>query len=145
MGGQRFSSSEVEYGYGVSSTVFGFFDHRPNPIQTSVSVNADKFYNQKSKIENGFVKTKSKIMKIYRDLKKVKIYDDLNSIFTVRSAKKAKISSPTELAYASTCSSSSSFSRSCFSKTPESIDPEIPIYGFVYCVGWFKFVESLSD
>ncbi|KAL6956514.1 hypothetical protein U1Q18_042434, partial [Sarracenia purpurea var. burkii] len=46
----------------------------------------------------------------------------LNSIFTLGSTKKAKISSPTESksVYASTCSSSSSFSRSCLSKTPSS-------------------------
>ncbi|KAL6989055.1 hypothetical protein U1Q18_014808, partial [Sarracenia purpurea var. burkii] len=133
-----FSLSEAESGYGVSLTISGFFDHRPKPIRTSVSVNDDKFYNQKPKIENGFMKTK---------LKAMKIYGDLNSIFTLRSAKKAKISSPTKLksTYTSICSSSSPFSRSCLSKTPESINLEIPICGFVYCVGRFGFVESLSD
>ncbi|KAL6996280.1 hypothetical protein U1Q18_006414 [Sarracenia purpurea var. burkii] len=129
-GAGGFSSSEAESGYGVPSTISGFSDHRPKPIRTSVSVNADKFYNQKPKIENGFVKTKSKAMKFYGDLKKVKqpispggrLASFLNSIFTPGSAKKAKISSPTESksAYASTCSSSSSFSRSCLSKTPSS-------------------------
>ncbi|KAL6977800.1 hypothetical protein U1Q18_026585 [Sarracenia purpurea var. burkii] len=103
--------------------------------------------NSTIRSQNGFVKTKSKAMKIYVDLKKVKIYGDLNSIFTVGSVKKARISSPTKLksAYVSTCSLSSSFSRSCLSKTPESIDPEIPIFGFEYCVGRFGFAGSLSD
>ncbi|KAL6961793.1 hypothetical protein U1Q18_026846 [Sarracenia purpurea var. burkii] len=166
--GGGFSSSEAGSIYGVSSF------SRPKPIRTSVSsTQPEKLFNkrgselkvfencrqeknyssshQKPKHENGFVKTKSKAMKIYGDLKKVKqpispggrLASFLNSIFTSGTAKKAKInSSPTAAAaaangscgdttsetaksksvpaYASACSSASSFSRSCLSKTPSS-------------------------
>ncbi|XAR67591.1 hypothetical protein NMG60_11002405 [Bertholletia excelsa] len=100
----------------------------------------DVFPQQKTKPcrENGFSKTKSKAMKIYGDLKKSnkqptspagRVASFLNSLFT---AKKAKVSSA-ERGYdevsksksksahtSSTCSSASSFSRSCLSKTPSS-------------------------
>ncbi|KAJ7011586.1 protein BIG GRAIN 1-like B [Populus alba x Populus x berolinensis] len=92
--------------------------------------------NQKAKSEGSFVKTKSKALKIYGDLKKVKqpispgrrLASFLNSLFTTGNAKKAKISTPggsyeerkLKSEQASTCSSASSFSRSCLSKTPSS-------------------------
>ncbi|KAF7134817.1 hypothetical protein RHSIM_Rhsim08G0237500 [Rhododendron simsii] len=153
--GGGFSSSEAE------STVFA--NHKPKPIRTSVWAEPKKLVNlngmdhdihmfdtfpdvneQKPKQQNGFVKTKSKAMKIYGDLKKVKqpispggrLASFLNSLFTAGNPKKAKISSSTggytdknsdqssryskSTAYTSTCSSASSFSRSCLSKTPSS-------------------------
>ncbi|XP_010273945.1 PREDICTED: protein BIG GRAIN 1-like B [Nelumbo nucifera] len=96
-----------------------------------------------SKNEGGrFIRTKSRALKIYGDLKKVKqpispggrLAAFLNSLFTAGNAKKAKISSSacgggmedtcseriSKSAQASTCSSASSFSRSCLSKTPSS-------------------------
>ncbi|XP_030526486.1 protein BIG GRAIN 1-like A isoform X2 [Rhodamnia argentea] len=59
----------------------------------------------------GFVKTKSKALKIYADL---------NSIFTVGSPKKPKIVTSSVDGDQSACSSASSFSRSCLSNTPSS-------------------------
>ncbi|KAA8541650.1 hypothetical protein F0562_022802 [Nyssa sinensis] len=161
--GGGFSSSETEESVcGVSSKSSGFTTHRPKPIRTSVSFQPEKFnkhereFNmfdttgqqkkhiseQKPKHEGGFVKTKSKVMKIYGDLKKVKqpispggrLASFLNSLFTAGNAKKAKISSSaggfddrstsamkhSKSANASTCSTASSFSRSCLSKTPSS-------------------------
>uniref|UniRef100_F6HXY5 Protein BIG GRAIN 1-like B n=1 Tax=Vitis vinifera TaxID=29760 RepID=F6HXY5_VITVI len=92
--------------------------------------------SQKPKHEGGFVKTKSRALKIYGDLKKVKqpispggrLASFLNSLFTTGTAKKAKISSSedstperkSKSGHTSTCSSASSFSRSCLSKTPSS-------------------------
>ncbi|XP_077234634.1 protein BIG GRAIN 1-like A [Tasmannia lanceolata] len=94
---------------------------------------------QKKKTES-FIKSKSR--KIYGDLKKAKkqpnspggrLSSFLNSIFTAGNAKKAKISSSIggqvddfsldrkpKSGQASTCSSVSSYSRSCLSKTPSS-------------------------
>lgn len=164
------SSSDSSSGGGSSSEAesigFGFFNHKPKPIRTSVSAEPKKLINnlnrmdhdvhmfdtfpdvneQQKKHQNGFVKTKSKAMKIYGDLKKVKqpispggrLASFLNSLFTAGNPKKAKISSSTggyteknsdqssnkysksTTAYSSTCSSASSFSRSCLSKTPSS-------------------------
>ncbi|CAN4089132.1 unnamed protein product [Withania somnifera] len=152
--GGVFSSSETEstYNYvvinssGSSSSCYGL--NRPKPIRTSVSApqpekfskkQAKQFNNYgdqlpmerefapKTKNETGFVKTKSKALKIYGDLKKGKqpispggrLARILNSLFTSGNAKKPKVSSSS--ANASTCSSASSFSRSCLSKsTPKS-------------------------
>ncbi|KAI3716367.1 hypothetical protein L6452_23655 [Arctium lappa] len=144
--GGGFSSSEAESVYGASS--------RPKPIRTST--NRHDVYNtrekqrntygqkyqledlqSKPKHEGKFVKTKSKAMKIYGDLKKVKqpispggrLATFLNSLFTTGNAKNTKLSSSSAVGYddarsksanASTCSSASSFSRSCLSKTPSS-------------------------
>ncbi|KAK4349823.1 hypothetical protein RND71_029136 [Anisodus tanguticus] len=150
-----FSSSETEsvYNNGVnssgSSSCYGL--NRPKPIRTSISTpnpegitknqakslnNYDDFrhnrpyivtdFAPKTKNETGFGKTKSKALKIYGDLKKVKqpispggrLASFLNSIFTTN-AKKTKSSANS--ANASTCSSASSFSRSCLStSTPKS-------------------------
>lgn len=91
---------------------------------------------QKQKHEGGFLKTKSKALKIYADLKKVKqpispgrkLATFLNSLFTnaAGSSKKHKAntnphnSPASKSANTSTCSSASSFSRSCLSKPPSS-------------------------
>ncbi|KAJ4826411.1 hypothetical protein Tsubulata_051055 [Turnera subulata] len=167
-GGFSSSESESVYGGTVnssrSSTAPSYTMQRPKPIRTSVSARperhrgggvdyeSDMFHHlernyapttttQKPKHEgsSSFVKTKSKAMKIYGDLKKVKqpispggrLASFINSLFTAGNAKKAKISSPGgyeqrtslkshEQASSSTCSSASSFSRSCLSKTPSS-------------------------
>ncbi|KAF8401058.1 hypothetical protein HHK36_014361 [Tetracentron sinense] len=148
--GGGFSSSETESVYGARSRSSGFTEQRPKPIRTSASVRPEKtlFHEQernsvpqqKPKQEGGFIKSKSRALKIYGDLKKVKqpispggrLSSFLNSLFHAGNPKKAKIS-PTvggcddtsserkyKSAQASTCSSASSFSRSCLSKTPSS-------------------------
>ncbi|OMO70625.1 hypothetical protein CCACVL1_18758 [Corchorus capsularis] len=141
--GGGFSSSESDSFYGAtksrssSSPPSSHHYRAPKPIRTSVSSSArpdhqnDVVKSQKPKHEGGFVRTKSKALKIYSDLKKVKqpispggrLASFLNSLFTAGNAKKAKIvssSSTAEQGYSSTCSSASSFSRSCLSKTPSS-------------------------
>ncbi|KAM3380050.1 protein BIG GRAIN 1-like A [Capsicum galapagoense] len=157
--GGVFSSSETESSYpnvvhssGSSSSCYGL--NRPKPIRTSISAPKPEKFNKnnakqvnnygdfrhnqlhmerdfapKTKSETGFVKTKSKALKIYGDLKKVKqpispggkLASFLNSLFTPGNAKKPKVSSNSGNASSSTCSSASSFSRSCLSKsTPKS-------------------------
>lgn len=148
--GGGFSSSEAESVYGVSS--------RPKPIRTSTNheysmrekqrnTYGQKYqledYQSKPTHEGKFVRTKSRAMKIYGDLKKAKqpispggrLATFLNSLFTTGNTKNAKLSSSSAGGYddasdhidrqsksanASTCSSASSFSRSCLSKTPSS-------------------------
>ncbi|KAJ4845299.1 hypothetical protein Tsubulata_037762 [Turnera subulata] len=168
-GGFSSSESESFYGGTVnssrSSTAPSYTMQRPKPIRTSVSARperhrgggvgyeSDMFHHlernyapttttQKPKHEgsSSFVKTKSKAMKIYGDLKKVKqpispggrLASFINSLFTAGNAKKAKISSPggyeqrtslkshEQASSSATCSTASSFSRSCLSKTPSS-------------------------
>ncbi|KAK4427385.1 protein BIG GRAIN 1-like B [Sesamum alatum] len=147
-GGGFFSSSEAE----------SFPVQRPKPVRTGGlgfekeklgKIHRDLEFNrrdrrglrdeleQKPKNEGGFSKTKSRALKIYGDLKKVKqpispgskLAGFLNSLFTGGNLKKPKIAangdiidSPSTLksTNASTCSSASSFSRSCLSKTPSS-------------------------
>lgn len=134
-----FSSSDSESFYGLQI---------PKPIRTSVSdkPNIDSHNNhfvqtQNPKNDYGFGKTKSKALRIlYGDLKKSKqpispgarLASFLNSLFTSSgNSKKSKISSSAtkiatnsvlegKSAQTSTCSSVSSFSRSCLSKTPSS-------------------------
>ncbi|KAJ6342528.1 hypothetical protein OIU78_010458 [Salix suchowensis] len=150
--GGGFSSSESESIYGVNSSTTSHTMQRPKPIRTSISARPEKCQrredlhpietfqhderNQKAKPEGSFVKTKSKALKIYGDLKKVKqpispggrLASFLNSLFTTGNAKKAKITTAgggyeerkLKSEQASTCSSASSFSRSCLSKTPSS-------------------------
>ncbi|KVH92896.1 protein BIG GRAIN 1-like B [Cynara cardunculus var. scolymus] len=152
--GGGFSSSEAESVYGTSS--------RPKPIHTGTDRHEEynrrgkqrNTYGQnyqlevedlqsKPKHEGKFVKTKSRAMKIYGDLKKVKqpispggrLATFLNSLFTNGNTKSTKLASSSTTGYdnarshmdrksksanASTCSSASSFSRSCLSKTPSS-------------------------
>ncbi|KAM3267858.1 protein BIG GRAIN 1-like A [Capsicum chacoense] len=91
----------------------------------------ERDFAPKTKSETGFVKTKSKALKIYGDLKKVKqpispggkLASFLNSLFTPGNAKKPKVSSNSGNASSSTCSSASSFSRSCLSKIDEDCQP----------------------
>lgn len=156
--GGGFSSSESDSMYvsnksrSSSSSCYNTMQQRPatiKPIRTSLSEKPRQFgesfvssnynscstQNSKPKHENGFVKTKSKAMKIYGDLKKVKqpispggkLATFLNSLFT-NASKKAKTvggfdkyeRSKSKSTTTSTCSSASSFSRSCLSKTPSS-------------------------
>ncbi|CAI9753737.1 unnamed protein product [Fraxinus pennsylvanica] len=147
--GGGFSSSEAESVHVVSSNTSCYGLQKPKPIRTSVTASEkekvrkyDKVFDdntchQKHKNGGGFMKTKSKALKIYGDLKNVKqpispggrLASFLNSLFTSGNAKKSKISlngayddhsSTVKSANASTCSSASSFSRSCLSKTPSS-------------------------
>ncbi|XP_054782090.1 protein BIG GRAIN 1-like B [Prosopis cineraria] len=136
-----FSSSES------SSELFNGVQ-RLKPIRTSAdppqkptfdSLNAYRNYSgntQKPKQENGFEKkTKSKALRriLYGDLKKSKqpispgarLTSFLNSLFNSgggnnNAKKKPKVVSSNTLTQPSTCSSASSFSRSCLSKTPSS-------------------------
>ncbi|WCJ39458.1 Protein BIG GRAIN 1-like B [Euphorbia peplus] len=150
------SSSESSCGGGFSSSESESI--RPKPIRTSnsglgCSDRGEQIrgyrnsnygapqYDGVTKYESGFMKTKSKAMKLYGDLKKVKqpispggrLATFLNSIFTAGAPKneknsknvikKPKISSSYDdrkikSEQNSTCSSASSFSRSCLSKTP---------------------------
>ncbi|KAE8659570.1 hydroxyproline-rich glycoprotein [Hibiscus syriacus] len=138
--GGGFSSSESDSFYGAksrssSSASSHYITHRPKPIRTGVSARLPEVENsfhgatqQKQKHEGGFVRTKSKASKIYNDLKKVKqpispggkFATFLNSLFTAGNTKKTKISSSKSDQATPTCSSASSFSRSCLSKTPSS-------------------------
>lgn len=142
--GGGFSSSESDSFYGVktrsSSYTEGYSIQRPKPIRTGVAAWDEKHAPpqfEKPKREGGFIRTKSKALKIYSDLKKVKqpispggrLASFLNSLFTPGTPKKAKISAgydgsqiqtKTKTVSSSTCSSASSFSRSCLSKTPSS-------------------------
>ncbi|XP_015067773.1 protein BIG GRAIN 1-like A [Solanum pennellii] len=137
---------------GSSSSCYGL--NRPKPIRTSISGSKpeklsknqakqlnnygdfrhnhppmERDFAPKTKSETGFVKTKSKALKIYGDLKKVKqpispggrLASFLNSLFTAGNTKKPKVVSSNSANASSTCSSASSFSRSCLSKsTPKS-------------------------
>ncbi|KVH97892.1 protein BIG GRAIN 1-like A [Cynara cardunculus var. scolymus] len=150
--GGGFSSSEGELMYGVL--------FKPRPVRTNIHQHGGfekrekercmyghgyqhHVLEQKVKHESKFVKTKSKALKLYSDLKKVKqpispggrLSTFLNSLFTTGNTKKSKMSSreggcavaakshldrKSKSANASTCSSASSFSRSCLSNTPSS-------------------------
>lgn len=97
----------------------------------------DKMYFSERKIKNecgGFVKAKSKALKMYSNLKKsraatqpispgTRLASFLNSLFTsTGNTKKEKINEKKHISAnaASACSSASSFTRSCLSKTPSS-------------------------
>ncbi|EFH68054.1 hypothetical protein ARALYDRAFT_474551, partial [Arabidopsis lyrata subsp. lyrata] len=133
-----FSSSESDSFYRRSKSSPAI--SHPKPIRTTVErfERSPQNHRLNSKQEHGsFLKTKSKALKIYSDLKKVKqpispggrLATFLNSIFTgAGNTKKLNkinttVTSATVAATASsttTCSSASSFSRSCLSKTPSS-------------------------
>ncbi|XP_019194275.1 PREDICTED: protein BIG GRAIN 1-like A isoform X2 [Ipomoea nil] len=112
--GGVFSSSEAESVVGVSSgsSCYGLNRPKPKPVRTG---NPPQ------------VKTKkSRALKIYGDLKKAKqgpispggrLASFLNSLFTAKKAKFSDEDRKVKSANASTCSSASSFSRSCLSKT----------------------------
>ncbi|OAY53970.1 protein BIG GRAIN 1-like A [Manihot esculenta] len=118
--GGVFSPSEAE------SSVKDLTPQRNKPISEK---------QQKPKCEGGFTKTKLQALRIYGELKKVKqpispggrIASFLNSIFRSGTAKKAKMCSIGDMGDASyqrksksACSSVTSFSNSCFNKTPPS-------------------------
>ncbi|XVF35100.1 hypothetical protein REPUB_Repub18cG0115400 [Reevesia pubescens] len=134
--GGIFSSSEADSSYKEKS-------RRSTPVKLDKSMqfeprnfdNSNNNNQQKAKREGGgFTKTKLKALKIYGELKKVKqpispggrITNFLNSIFNAN-AKKVKMCSvgvSDDVSFdrksKSTCSSATSFSRSCLSKTPSS-------------------------
>lgn len=139
------SSSDSVSGFFSSSEAESFPVQRPKPIRTGFekekiggnrhnSEFSRRELEQKPKTEGGFSKTKLRALKIYGDLKKVKqpispggkLAGFLNSLFAGGNMKKSKIvasgdDSPSlKSTNASTCSSASSFSRSCLSKTPSS-------------------------
>ncbi|KAI6671747.1 hypothetical protein NL676_006632 [Syzygium grande] len=152
--GGGFSSSESESRARYSASCYSVRRPKPKPapIRTSVSDRAASAFDRghveprkshhhapqsqrpsSNKHEGlGFVKTKSKALKIYGDLKKAnnklkqpispgaRLASFLNSIFTVGSPKKAKIVTSSVEGDQSACSSASSFSRSCLSNTPSS-------------------------
>ncbi|KAK9275289.1 hypothetical protein L1049_022551 [Liquidambar formosana] len=126
-----FSSSEAESNYRTSSTSSCFTPRRPKPVRTSVSSQPDR--SEKPKQDGGFTKTKLRALKIYGDLKKAKqnpispgrrIASFLNSLFNAKKEKICSVETMEDLRperkSKSTCSSASSFSRSCLSKTPSS-------------------------
>ncbi|GMI91750.1 BIG GRAIN 3 [Hibiscus trionum] len=140
--GGGFSSSESDSFYGAksrssssASSHYSYTTHRPKPIRTAVAARKPEVENSfhgatqvKQKHEGGFVRTKSKALKIYSDLKKVKqpispggkLASFLNLLFTAGNTKKTKIPSSKSDQATPTCSSASSVSRSCLSKTPSS-------------------------
>ncbi|GFP90598.1 hypothetical protein PHJA_001203900 [Phtheirospermum japonicum] len=127
-GGGFFSSSDAE----------SFSLPRPKPVRTGGSglerVKLGQNHRESEpKDEGGFLKTKSRALKIYGDLKKVKqpispggkLAGFLNSLFAGSGKPKmaahgGDYSPSLKSTNASTCSSASSFSRSCLSKTPSS-------------------------
>ncbi|CAL9220766.1 unnamed protein product [Arabidopsis halleri] len=135
--GGGFSSSESDSFYGrskSSSSPPPSTRQQPKPIRTSPVDHSPPV--QKPKELGGFLRTKSKALKIYSDLKKVKqpispggrLATFLNSLFTNAAATNPKkhkkttttVSTVEEPHSSSTCSSASSYSRSCLSKTPSS-------------------------
>lgn len=152
--GGGFSSSESESRSRNSASCYSVRrpKQKPAPIRTSLSDRTASAFDrghldprkghhaaqsQRPSSNNkheglGFVKTKSKALKIYGDLKKAngklkqpnspgaRLASFLNSIFTVGSPKKAKIAASSVDGDQSACSSASSFSRSCLSNTPSS-------------------------
>ncbi|KAI4316481.1 hypothetical protein L6164_024459 [Bauhinia variegata] len=155
-----FSSSDTESLYRVRTKASCFAPPRPKPVRTSVPVRSDKaekrqsnrFYEHRevhlfdssteriANHEESLIKSKSRALKIYNNLKKVKqpispgarLTNFINSLFTTGHTKKTKsvssvgvfedINAERKLksGQASTCSSVSSFSRSCLSKSSPS-------------------------
>lgn len=110
------SSSDTESLYGSRSRVSCFAPSRPKPLMTSASN------------EERLIKPKSRALKMYNNLKKVKqpispggkLSTFLSSL--LGNAKKAKTldEAKSKSGQESTCSSASSFSRSCLSKASTS-------------------------
>ncbi|OAY54148.1 protein BIG GRAIN 1-like B [Manihot esculenta] len=145
-----FSSSDTESCYGARSMASSsFFPTRPKPVRTSVSTRSGKtekterkvstlFHEQTPRVEENIIKSKSRALKIYDNLKKVKqptspggkLANFIHSLFTNGNTKKARGSSSVSNCdeawkskprqAPSTCSSVSSFSRSCLSKSSPS-------------------------
>ncbi|XVE54012.1 hypothetical protein DITRI_Ditri03aG0048700 [Diplodiscus trichospermus] len=124
--GGIFSSSEAESSYKKKS--------RRSRAAESFNNNNNNNQQKAKREGGGFTKTKLKALKIYGELKKVKqpispgarITNFLNSIFNAN-ARKVKMCSagvPDDVHFEhkskSTCSSATSFSRSCLNKTPSS-------------------------
>ncbi|KAF5935264.1 hypothetical protein HYC85_026393 [Camellia sinensis] len=142
--GGVFSSSETESGYRERSKSASFTVQRPKQVRScggcGGSVRSE--FEQTPKREGRLTRTKSKALKIYGDLKKVKqpispgrrITNFLNSIFNSRNVKNAakreaammmedssSVRRSRSVKDTTTCSLSSSFSRSsCLSKPPSS-------------------------
>lgn len=130
------SSSDTESMYATKSRASCFAPSRPKPVRTSVVTER----SEKTRIamasdnEQGLIKSKSRAMKIYNNLKKVKqpispggkLTSFLNSLFTTKKTTTASsyedvnVNVNAERRNASTCSSASSFSRSCLSKNSPS-------------------------
>ncbi|KAL2517932.1 hypothetical protein Adt_14179 [Abeliophyllum distichum] len=133
------------FGGSVSkSTVSSFSATRPKPVRTSVSPrknplfhehneydSLDEYRNhQADRIDENLIKSKSRALKIYANLKKVKqpispggrLTNFINSLFSNANTKKEKNQDSSmnrkskSTQDSSTCSSASSFSRSCLSK-----------------------------
>ncbi|KAF5468619.1 hypothetical protein F2P56_012760 [Juglans regia] len=153
-----FSSSDTDSMSGLKSRSSCFGPTRPKPIRTSVSARPEKTdrkhralplfddghyvsaTEETSRHEEAMIKSKSRALKIYSNLKKVKqpispggrLANFLNSLFTTGNTKKTKSLSTgsyddathaerkSKSVQASTCSSASSFSRSCLSKNSPS-------------------------
>ncbi|GAB2293302.1 hypothetical protein Dimus_027505 [Dionaea muscipula] len=138
------SSSESSAG-GISSPNTKSYQGSLKPIRTAPQLNqfADHQKPKKHERGHGTKTTKSRATTIYNDPKKVKhpispggrLTTFLNSLFTAAgNARKLKISPPQTISgtakteeiepkspeNSSTCSTASSFSRSCLSKTPSS-------------------------
>ncbi|KAK2994028.1 hypothetical protein RJ640_018785 [Escallonia rubra] len=142
-----FSSSETESFGAAKSRTSCFAAPRPKPVKTGVSAHLAsresqaELYplkdgnHQRENIDEGLIKSKARAMKIYANLKKVKqpispggrLSSFINSLFTNGSAKKTKDPTPScsesverklkSSKSSSKCSSASSFSRSCLSKS----------------------------
>ncbi|KAJ0090534.1 hypothetical protein Patl1_13805 [Pistacia atlantica] len=126
-----FSSSDTDSLYGSRTRSSCFV--RPKPVRTGIPAQPEKtkkteralFYHT-PKFEETLIKSKSRALKIYSNLKKVKqpispggrLASFINSLFTAGNAKKTKRNSKS--GQVSTCSSASSFSRSCLSKNSPS-------------------------
>ncbi|KAJ6745814.1 PROTEIN BIG GRAIN 1-LIKE B [Salix koriyanagi] len=107
-----FSSSDTDSMYGARSMASSFNPPRPKPVRTSVSARSGKT-------------EKTERTLFYEQREGGKLANFLNSLFTTGNSKKSKSSSSTRnfdeerklnSGQASTCSSASSFSRSCLSK-----------------------------
>lgn len=132
-----FSSSDTDSLFGSRSSCF--VTPRPKPVRTAKTekpkkkteshILDDYNHNYNSNIENtpGLIKSKSRALKIYGNLKKVKqpispggrLASFINSLFTTTNTKKPKNShnhNTTTVNSTSVCSSASSFSRSCLTK-----------------------------
>lgn len=137
------SSSSDSSGFSSSDSSSCYGLQKPKPIRTVIQPKEHKIPKEGS----NFVKTKSRALKIYGDLKKVKqpispggkLASFLNSLFTTGNPKKSKIStthdensarkSKSANGSSSTCSSASSFSRSCLSNKTSSSRGGKPING----------------
>ncbi|KAI5669632.1 hypothetical protein M9H77_19485 [Catharanthus roseus] len=124
-----FSSSDTEFFSSSSASTSArsrkscFVSPWPKPVRTSVSQ-----ISSSHELEENMMKSKSRALKIYENLKKVKqqpispggrLTNFINSLFTNGNSKKthkSQTSTNNNNQESSTCSSASSFSRSCLSK-----------------------------